>query len=49
VIVFLDSGVLGLLVNPIQDVSEAEMNEIYQCTECYMGKQLVTTIEKGRV
>jgi hypothetical protein len=33
VIVLLDSGVLGLLVNPIQDVSEAETNEIYQCTE----------------
>lgn len=32
-IVLLDSGVLGLLVNPIQDVSEAETNEIYQCTE----------------
>jgi len=33
VIVLLDSGVIGLLVNPIQDVSEAESNEIYQCTE----------------
>ena len=32
-IVLLDSGVLGLLVNPIQDVSEVETNEIYKCTE----------------
>ncbi|MFP5270532.1 type II toxin-antitoxin system VapC family toxin [Coleofasciculus sp.] len=32
-IVLLDSGVLGLLANPIQDISEAETNEIYQCTE----------------
>ncbi|MBE9129735.1 MULTISPECIES: type II toxin-antitoxin system VapC family toxin [unclassified Coleofasciculus] len=32
-IVILDSGVLGLLASPIQDASEEEENEIYQCTE----------------
>jgi hypothetical protein len=28
VIVLLDSGVLGLLVNPIQDVSEADIRHL---------------------
>lgn len=33
--VLLDSGVLALLVSPIQDMSEAKENEIYQCTEWF--------------
>lgn len=34
-IVILDSGVLGLLASPIQDASEEDENEIYQCTEWF--------------
>ncbi len=34
-IVILDSGVLDLLASPIQDASEEDENEIYQCREWF--------------